>query len=138
MSALLYISWKEEFSVGARILDTQHQTLFDLINKLYGSMNSRNAQNTASSVINELNKYAQTHFKEEERIMRESNFPELSLHQEAHRSFIEEVTKFEIQDRSYHSDASYDILRFLKEWLINHILHMDRQYEPFIKSENGG
>jgi hemerythrin len=135
MSLLLYISWTEEFSVGSGILDRQHQTLFDLINKLYMSMSSGNSQNTASSVISELNEYAQTHFKEEERIMRESSFPELSLQEKAHRLFIQEVTKLEIQTRSYYSDVSYDVLKFLKEWLTNHILHMDRRYKPFMKNE---
>jgi hemerythrin-like metal-binding protein len=138
MSALLYISWKEEFTVGAKILDTHHKTLFDLINKLYISMSSVNSQNTTSIVISELNRYAQTHFKEEERIMRESAFPELSLHQEAHRLFVLEVTMLQNQNRSYYSDSSHDVLKFLKEWLINHILHMDRRYKPFIKNENGG
>ena len=135
MTENLFIVWKDEFSVGSQIIDAQHAGLIDLINRLYHGVQQSVSPKQQRDILQQLQEYAGTHFVDEENIMREHEFPGLAQHYEAHEVFTRRVRQF-VLDAGTTQDISFEILTFLKEWLIKHILHMDHQYIPFITSSN--
>jgi hemerythrin len=138
MSENIFIVWKNEFSVGSKVLNAQHRRLFDIINELYQAMQQDSSQNHLIEIIKMLSQYSATHFAYEEKIMREFNFPDLEEQQKAHQYFRKRVDAFNVQLKTIQGDLSLEVLTFLKDWLINHILHMDMEYGPFIKSGAAG
>ena len=137
MSKITFIVWKDEFSVGSQTLDAQHTLILNMINKLYNEMQLNSHPKHLNKKIRELYLYVATHFSMEERIMQEYGFPGLQSHIEEHRTYAQKTDDFMRQIQSTYGDISFDFFKFLKNWWTNHILHMDKQYAPYITSKDG-
>ena len=77
--------------------------------------------------------YTRTHFAEEEEMMLKAGYPGYDRHCEAHRQLIEQVEQ--MGERLEKGDASLreDVFSFLfGDWLLDHILHIDSQYVPYL------
>jgi hemerythrin-like metal-binding protein len=138
MSDSVFIVWKSDYSVGSRVLDGQHQRLFVTINRLYQALQEGQPQLHLQEALNMLRQYTMTHFTYEERLQRQSGFPHLDEHQKAHHLFVQQLDAFELQVTTRPGDLTYDVFAFLKVWLVNHILRMDREYAPFISQAKQG
>ncbi len=81
--------------------------------------------------IVELRDYTITHFSDEEKLMKEIDFPNYIEHIEAHKYFIETVEDFTNRFENGEMALSLKILEFLKNWLTNHILTADKEISEF-------
>ena len=52
-----------------------------------------------------------------------------------HLKFIERIEKFKNEFEKGNGVLSFDLIDFLKNWLLNHILKVDMKYVPFLKSK---
>jgi hemerythrin len=77
-----------------------------------------------------LEQYVYIHFDTEEALMREALYPDIDKHILQHPKFIERA-KLLFREAQKNDNAA-EILRFLKEWWLNHIQHEDKKYYPFI------
>lgn len=128
-----FIKWDNNFNLRVKVLDEHHQQLVDLLNKSYNALELNNKQ-TIELILNELFDYAKYHFSTEKHFMYEYNFPSLLNHEEEHKYFFYQVD--ELQSRLTAGDSLYNIqlVLFLKEWLINHILVKDRELADYLVS----
>ena len=83
-----HMSWKEQYSVGAKEIDHQHQGLLNIINQLIESIDKGNEWRTTSAILDSLINYAYRHFATEEEYMKEAAYPELFWHVGLHLEFI--------------------------------------------------
>lgn len=125
------IIWNNSFSVGVRKLDEQHKKIIKILNKLIETKDSTVDSEIISDTLTEMTKYASEHFESEEKLMSEYNYPDYSLHKEQHKQFKEKTVKFCMDAMSYKATIPIEILTFLKEWWINHILESDMKYRTF-------
>jgi len=130
-----YMSWDESYSVGVRVLDEDHQRLLHLINNFQTAARYNTGEHFVRQALDELIDYTKTHFAREEQLMESNGYPDLEVHRKQHEEMIakvgEEVARFE-QD----PDGTVDeLLTFLKEWLIHHILGTDMEYGPFLNDK---
>jgi len=128
------IQWNEKLSVGNRKIDQQHQTLVKLINDLNESFAEGKAKSVLSKILDELAGYTVTHFKDEEDIMAKGNYPDLEAHKKIHINFVNKVVETIDNVKSGKGMVSKDLMVFLKEWLIDHIMGTDQKYAPYIKN----
>lgn len=131
------ISWNDSFSIGIPQIDEHHQHLFFLVNKTYDEFISRDSAKNLTALLDELIDYATYHFSMEEHWMRESEYPDLTIHQKEHDSISKRVIELH---SSYHKGEvhlSLEVLSFLHSWLTNHILQSDAAYGRFVAAKNG-
>jgi len=133
---MAFVDWNTAYSVKSEILDRQHQKMFQIVNHLHDAIFSRKAKDELAAIIKDLLEYTRTHFAEEERQMEMHHFPnELFLaHKAAHQELTHQVE--EVEKRYLNGDAhmAADVMCFLVgEWLMKHILTMDKQYAPYVK-----
>jgi len=123
------ISWKNEFSVGNELMDEQHQVLFSLINDFFHA----ESKEKVFTIFNSLFEYVELHFKEEESLMIEVNYPKFSAHIKQH-NILRNKLKL-LRDKLETSDPeSYNRIGiFLYNWLAKHILKSDMDYKEFVK-----
>lgn len=123
------IPWHDDYSLGLDQIDEQHRQLFDLMNRVWETLFSfvEESSDLASQLILELEQYAQTHFAQEEHFMRETGYPRLDSHRKAHVAFLSRVHA-EKGALLQGNRVSLDLLLFLRDWLISHILVADRDY----------
>ena len=129
------ISWTDDLSVGVAIIDEQHKGLVDLINELNAAMRQRRSDAVLVGVLERLKLYTVKHFATEEEIFDKFGYPDAGSHKKAHRELVEKVLAFEAELKSGRAKVTMEIMRFLKDWLVGHIMGTDKRYGPFLNSK---
>ena len=107
----------------------------DLINTLHREMVEHRGLNAQRKVIEEMVSYAATHFAMEEKLMRKVGFDGMAAHVRAHAAFAGKAGDLRRRADNDGFILSAEILDFLKDWLIKHIMGVDRLYvDCFTKS----
>jgi hemerythrin-like metal-binding protein len=125
------IDWNDTYSVGVAELDEQHKGLLKILNDLSEANRGPSGTSVFFKTLNDLTQYAQNHFATEERYMEKHGYPGLEEQQKDHESFVEKVFLFNEQREKGDTDLYQDIVVFLKDWYLSHILGMDKQYKKF-------
>lgn len=127
------ITWGPKYYIGLNTIDNQHKRLVELINETYRNFGSNKNKQKLKKVIIDLLDYTIYHFGEEEKYFKEFGYQEYGPHKAKHEEFISKMKKFKQDIESGDSTVSFEIIEYLKDWLINHILKNDVQYVPFLK-----
>ncbi|MCM8625227.1 bacteriohemerythrin [Accumulibacter sp.] len=119
------IEWSSALSVGHSEIDRQHQVLIEIANRLNHAMRSGAGRAACGSILEELVNYTVSHFGFEEKLMDKHGYTDREAHLAAHRKLIDEVSRFR---RQYESGGaiSVELMGFIRDWLVNHILKVDR------------
>lgn len=126
-----YFSWQDIYKLGIEKVDIQHQKLVELISDLLELVILENNHQKIEDILNELIKYTEYHFAEEEKLMIELNFPNFEVHKKIHQSFVEKINEFYAKYSRGEIALEIQILNYLKTWLINHILITDKEFANF-------
>lgn len=129
------ISWKPEYSVGVAILDADHKKFLELLQEMFRNMGGLRNKAAAARVLEELTRYAETHFAREEALMRKHDFPGLEAHVREHDEMRRKVEAFRRSFKEDNANVSSKLLRYLQEWLVNHIITTDKQYMEFLNGK---
>ena len=129
------IEWNDAFSVGIQKIDEQHKKFFSITNLLFDSMRGAQDRDVVGSVLKELQQYVVYHFKAEESLMKMYNYPNMNAHKQEHDGAIHIVNKLVLDyERGIHT-VDIELLKFLSDWLQNHILQVDRNYIPYFQGK---
>jgi hemerythrin len=141
---MAFCEWDHSYSVSVPEADRQHQRLFGLINQLHESMTKTQQEATVDSAIDELDTiesvlgdlvdYTEHHFSTEETYMLEHAYPAYAAHKVAHEHFVERVRAFQRDFEQGGALCSIEIIRFLKDWLENHIRTRDKELGAFLSA----
>ncbi|PWC52343.1 bacteriohemerythrin [Azospirillum sp. TSO22-1] len=132
-----HVVWDDSMSVGVGILDTDHKRLLEMFNGLLKTGVSTKSKDDLIPLIEGLRDYTNVHFRREEAFMERHGFPDLETHKAAHRYFVDEVEKLAGELNGDHTMMlRIDLILLLKEWLIEHIQTTDKQYQPYLASED--
>lgn len=126
------ITWTEDFSVGIPRLDEQHKQLVRMINRLIAAPGTKTKSESVSNLLNDMTKYAQEHFRLEEDLMRERDYPHLDEQVAQHRAFRKKVADFCFATMLDAQSVPDIMLNYLRDWLVNHILECDMAYKPYL------
>ena len=122
--------WTPECSVHVDKMDSQHKRLIDLINRLHDAMRSGKANQVMGDILTELVDYTKTHFAEEEALMRLHAYPGLDEQLRIHKHLIQQVEDIKTRFANG-APLGPETMNFLKGWLLNHIMKVDKKYGPF-------
>jgi hemerythrin-like metal-binding protein len=98
------------------------------------AMKEGEAADRIRGLISELLDYTVYHFSQEEKLMEQNGYAGLAEQKLAHQAFIDKV-------KEYKDEAAGDMAIFVvskvstagMEWLIDHIMVMDKKYEDTLK-----
>jgi len=123
------IQWQEIFTVGIPSVDNQHKKLLAMINQLEDSVAAGKeiVNNDIGKVLVQLVEYTQTHFADEERIQDEIQYSGRDRHKQLHKELVEQVISILMNLKHGKVINVYEIMNFLRDWLVNHILTEDRK-----------
>jgi hemerythrin len=130
--------WNDELVTGVSEIDEQHRILVNSINDVNTRLaNSPLNAEILEKITQDLLSYALYHFETEENLMREFDYAEShgedsAVHQRQHRSFSATVVKLRDDIKLGKLIPREDLLSFLNNWLINHILNTDKRLGAFI------
>lgn len=130
---MAYIDWTEEYSVGIPVIDAQHQRLLRMINELHEALINRQTREAIGRIINQLMTYTATHFSTEEKYLEQYGYPELAGHREQHEVLTDWVIDVRQDWENGRPVKTREVLAFLKDWWLNHILETDMRYSQFLR-----
>ena len=130
-----HYAWKPAYSVKIARMDEDHQKLFALMMEMYTALNKTRGNDEAKRVLGELKEYTLTHFSREEELMKKHNYPDFESHLAQHEAIKKKINEFEGEFDSSSTEVSKDVLRYLQDWLVNHIQGTDKQYSEFLVSK---
>lgn len=125
------ITWQPEYSVGVERLDQQHKKIIAAINALIAKPRLFVKSATIADVLLELNNYVSEHFLLEEQLLTENNYPDLVGHSKKHTKYSERIAGFCSRSAGKDKNVREELLHYLGEWWIGHILHEDMNYKSF-------
>ena len=129
------VVWNNTYSVGVPALDAQHKMLIGMINQLADCHAARGNGSSGAyhEVLSRMFDYTQIHFKDEEDYLHRIGYPQLADQKVEHAAFVGKMVAFSMAAADGVQDE-VAVQRYLKAWLLSHILESDMQYRPFVES----
>ena len=121
----------EDCLTGIEQIDTEHEKLFELINRTMQLLHNdllQDKYHQVREVMEELKEYADTHFFNEEAYMAAINDPELERQKKQHAAFREKIDVLDfssIDELENQHEMLEELLEYLVRWLYHHILSSD-------------
>lgn len=131
------IAWKEIYETGIVALDNEHRGLVAEVNRLYEALRDKQGEKILRDILAMLETYTVDHFQHEERLMAQYNFPGLEDHRRIHQELIDAVAEIKIRAETGSEELARELLKFLRTWVLEHIVEVDKQYGPYLESRAG-
>jgi hemerythrin len=134
-----FLEWLDEWHLCIDEIDRQHLQLASLINTMADRLRATDTHPaspvTTVSLVHQLLRETRQHFKDEESIMREHDYPELVDHHRDHAMLLAELQDFirEIEEGGRQFD--FNSLTALKHWLIDHVIDCDLAFARYLEQE---
>ncbi|MEG3619902.1 bacteriohemerythrin [Magnetovibrio sp. PR-2] len=134
--------WNENYATGVPEIDEQHMILVHTLNEASEKLAEDSSIENLQEITQNLLSYALYHFDTEEELMQEFGYAggseeDASSHLKQHRAFSAKVVAVRDGLKSNTPIAAEDLLAFLNDWLINHILNTDKKLGAFICEKRG-
>ena len=132
------IEWNDSLSVGVTVIDDDHKTLIDLLNRYLQALETKKTL-VVEEVFRELEHYTHYHFAREEELMAQCGYEQLDDHKHRHEVLCDSLRDY-YNDVLWGADAEQEaeIIAFLNSWLTEHIMGEDFQYRECMAKLNLG
>jgi|TARA_B100000315_G_C14390102_1_gene501503 hemerythrin len=127
--------WSERFSVNVDEMNEQHKKLIGIINLLHDEKVAERGEKALVKVLDELVDYTKIHFKKEEELMEQNEFPEFVIHKNEHENLVLSVDLMRKKYFKDDEDIATDVTVLLNKWLAEHILIEDKKYGVYLNSK---
>jgi hemerythrin len=126
----------EQLSLGIKDIDSQHKELIYILQQTNDlqKIPEERRKKFLPVIIKKLFYYSRYHFLYEENSMQTYGYPGLEKHKVLHAQFIDDLNKFAEEFKSGANDLTIEIVMYLKEWTVTHILQEDKKFKDFILS----
>lgn len=124
----VFFKWSPDYSVNIKTIDNQHQELVSILNRLFVAVSMREGSEIVGDILTALKNYTKTHFALEERLMQQANYADLEAHKDEHKKLIEQLDALIQKHLLEEKPIYFEMLRFLKNWLKEHIRGVDTKY----------
>lgn len=132
---MAFVNWSPNLSVGIDFIDADHQQSITLLAELQDLVASDQPRTAAIEKLDELIEFSEQHFRLEERLMKENNYREFAQHQAIHKKLLQQTTELRERLASGATDIGPEVMDFLKEWLMRHILESDKHFGGFLEGK---
>lgn len=123
--------FKNEYVTGIASVDEEHKRLFEIADEAYQLTKEEflvDKYDQVRHILGELKDYALQHFEHEEAYMESINYKKMFIQKVQHDEFREKINDMNLEHLDENSDAMLEeILEYLTNWLIHHILEHDKQ-----------
>ncbi len=116
-------------ATGIATVDEQHECLLEIFNRIAVIPAEDASHETVLACLDELEDYTRYHFREEERLIRQSRLDSghRTMHLQAHESFRGLLRQAREFAREHAPQVTVELLAFLTQWLLHHIMDVDRR-----------
>ncbi|PNU19953.1 hypothetical protein C2E25_09790 [Geothermobacter hydrogeniphilus] len=132
------VKWRAEYATLVAEFDEEHKQIVRLINELYNGLKQEQAEEVVKDALRELVEYTHFHFDHEERLMRRFLYPGYTEQKRQHDSFRSTINDINAMVEQGVTGMGLPLLQMLREWLVTHILEVDKKYGTFFRDKGFG
>ena len=135
MGPMTTTAWQKEYELGIPEIDFQHRKYVTTVGELEQAIAAGRSAEFLDSLFSEIGAYMTIHFATEERYFdRFGCYPEAQQHRHAHRKFAEGIAKLQADFTADPARLSAEVASILRQWLLDHIILMDKGYVSCFKA----
>lgn len=131
------MKWTDNLSVGVELIDREHKELINAINDLFDACSKGLGRKKINETLTFLQNYTATHFADEEKVQKDSGYPDYPNHRKLHSEFVAKVMEYskqlETEGPTISLVATFN--SFVSNWLVNHISREDKKIGEYIRSK---
>ena len=120
-----------DLSVGNMELDREHEQILEMVRRLEAS-SAENRTAVAREVLCDLLSYTEHHFRHEESLFQDTDYPAAASHAEEHRLLSAKVRQIIADEEYVHPDSLSDML---EDWVVRHIVEVDQGYVDYLEAK---
>jgi len=117
--------WTNEYAVGVRQIDEEHQRLFALAESLHQAMLEGLGKAILQDLLASLVAYTCYHFAHEEQLMERIGYPGYREHRAQHEDLRSRAREMQDRVASGELTITIEVIQFLVEWVRKHIASSD-------------
>ena len=127
--------WSEKYSVNIKEIDNQHKKLIGMVGQLNSAMRQGKGKDALGKILADLIQYCRTHFADEERIMKAGGYPDYEAHKAKHKWMTDRVAEIFREYQEGRATITLEVMKFLENWVDQHIMGTDKQYASFLNAK---
>ena len=132
----MLMEWGPKLSVGVGSFDTEHKKLVSMVNELFDAINAGKGKERLGTILDALIGYTATHFQHEEQAMQATGYADFARHKQEHDALTKQVIEVQKKFAGGATAAlSAEVMAFLKNWLIKHIMGTDKAYTAHLNAK---
>ena len=129
--------WNDSLMTGVPEIDEQHRILVHTFNEASEKLRVEASPEVLDAITQDLLGYALYHFETEELLMRDTGYEatddaDARRHLAEHRNFSTQVLAVRDRLKAGIPIPPHELLVFLNNWLVKHIMHTDMRLAAFI------
>lgn len=132
---MAFFNWSDDLRVGVDEIDNQHRYLIEIINDLFSAMQEGKGKDAMGAVLDQLIDYTAFHFKTEERLMKTYRYTHPVYHLQEHEKLVKTILQFQSDYKAGRTGLTLTTMKFLKDWLYEHILKVDKRFAAFLNGQ---
>jgi hemerythrin len=130
---MAFMEWTQKYSIGIPVFDDEHMKLIDIINDLHDGIAAGTEKETMPLAVGRLIEYTILHFQHEEMYFEDWVYPEVGQHAAMHAELKQKVLAYRGRiEHEENSQLAAEMLKFLRDWLEQHILVEDKKFGAFL------
>ncbi len=124
-------SWNNSYCIGVRLIDKQHERLFDIYDQIVAmdASDEKYQDEEMRSILHELERYLKENFESEEEYLKQGGFPNVEEHIIEHQLFMRKVDEFILSYKANNPYLLQNMLDFLRKWAVTHVMQTDSVYK---------
>jgi hemerythrin len=133
---MAFMEWSDKLSVGVPSIDAQHQKLVAMVNELFDALKAGHGKESLVKTLDGLISYTASHFAYEEQLFAKTGYADAAAHKKEHDDMTKKVLEVQAKAKGGVGFAlPMEVMEFLKNWLVNHIMGTDKKYGPHLLSK---
>ncbi len=129
---MAFIQWSDTLSVSVPTIDEQHKRLIAIVNDIHATVVAGAERTALNRIFDELISYTVYHFRTEEEFFEKFHYADRELHKTQHNELTQKALELQETYQQGSATVSYEVLDFLHDWLVTHIIGSDRQFGRFL------
>lgn len=128
------LKFDEKYLYGVVEMDREHQELIQRADDLMEAYQNNDPESEILKLLAFLNEYVNIHFKNEEALQTQFNYPDYENHKSIHDDFKVKVAELyqDVQENGLQVRTRFNINYLCFEWIIHHIGEEDRKLAEHI------
>jgi hemerythrin len=131
------IDWDDSLSIGVELIDDEHKMLIQKLRDLSEAFDRGMEKNKILKTLDFLIDYTEFHFTDEERVMKQADYPGLEEQKQQHEEFRQTLNHIleDYQDEGPTKSLAESVNVFLVNWLFGHIKGSDLKLGKFLREK---